>query len=97
MPLDQTLGATDPTYDPQSIVTGLIVQQAPDLVQNGTVDPQAVLNRLIRKGLARNSAPQSQPGDFSSFGKTPQELGPNASPNGETPDFASFGETAPSG
>lgn len=95
MPLDQTIGAApDPTYDPQSIVTGLIGQQEPDLVQNGTVDPQAVLNRLVRKGLQKQSQPQG-PADLSSFGKTKDELGPNAAPNGEAPDFASFGEPAP--
>lgn len=85
------------SVDPQGVVTSLLADQAPDLVQNSNVDPQSVLNNLIRKGLdqrqqrklqEQQSQPQST--DFSTFGKTKEEV--DAQPQ---EDFSQFGQETP--
>ena len=101
MALEDQLGATggdddNSTIPPQSILNDLITQRMPDVAQQGgNVDPQSVLNRLIRGARMRTpGSQQAQPAapgaDFSQFGKTQQELGPNAGVDGT--DFSQFGE-----
>lgn len=94
MALEDQLGAVDP----QGVVAGLIGDQMPEVVQNGTVEPQTVLNRLIRKGLDQRGQRRLQRGldreqshpDLGTFGKTPDELANE--PAQPQPDFSSFGQ-----
>jgi hypothetical protein len=91
MGLADQLGAVDP----QGVVTSLLADQAPDLVQNGNVDPQSVLNNLIRKGLDQRQQrqlqqQQQQPQNFDAFGKTKEEI--DAQP---PEDFSQFGQETP--
>jgi N12 class adenine-specific DNA methylase len=94
MALADQLGAVDP----QGIVTGLVADQAPDLVQNdGSVDPQSVLDRLIRKGLSSDqqkalsdAKTNAAPDGIDQFGKTKEQV--DAEPQ---PDFTQFGSATP--
>lgn len=103
MSLADALGASDDntTLDPTSVVDSLMAQRMPDAAQSdgAYIDPQSIVNRLIRRGLMR---PQQQPsndsGDIASYGKSPSELGPNASPTGTTSDdLAAYGTNAGAG
>lgn len=99
MALSDALGASggddNSTLDPASIVQSLIAQRAPDLAQNGSVDPQMVENRLIRgmldrgqqRAYAKQQADAAANPDLTSFGKTQEEVG-------APPDLSSFGQTA---
>ena len=78
--------------DPQSVVSGLLAERMPDLAQNGQVDPQMVLNRLLRKAQAQHQAQQQQtqaeqqPVDYSQFGVSKENAQPPV-------DFSQFGQT----
>jgi N12 class adenine-specific DNA methylase len=72
--------ALDDQLNPPGILSDLIAQHEPDLVQNRQVEPQAVMNRLLRQFApgtpgpepvrARNAKPpqQKEPVDYGSFG-----------------------------
>jgi hypothetical protein len=76
--------------DPQSVVNDLITQRMPDVAQNGAVDPQMVLNRLIRSHQHPRpvKAPGTETPDYSQFGtpagdKTESDI-----------DYSEFGQPA---
>jgi predicted RNA methylase len=111
MSLDEQLGAVDP----QSVLTNLIGSEQPSyapnpspqnyLADSAAIDPRAVLNRLIRKGLAdreqRRQQPQppqprpqapAEPVDYAAFAKPDTEA--ESPPRETTPpvDYAAFGQ-----
>jgi N12 class adenine-specific DNA methylase len=94
MALEDALGATDPQtdQDPGQSLRDFIGQRAPDLAQNGAVDPQTVVNRLIRKQqdkLAQRAQERQKAEnlDFAEFGADKEHAN-------QGPDFAEFGMPA---
>jgi N12 class adenine-specific DNA methylase len=87
----------DPAPDPQGVVDSLLRAYQPDVAPSLASDPQATVNRLLRKtvggefGKLQTPQPaQQQPQDLSKYG---EEVTPGTAPEAfNPPDLSKYGE-----